>query len=319
VGSGMNLLHGFDVSAFQGTSVPRADFIFVKAVEGAHYTSSKFDAQWADAKRKGMLRGAYCFARPEESPGASQADRLLAKAKAVPGEMLCLDLEASDLNQTNTNAWAKAFGDRLHAKAPGVTTVLYMGRGYASNNTGRDLSKYFDYWWMPQYPSTARTSTWPTSFHPAVPSPNNTGWPRPHIWQWTDNFNGLDASVSWLTLDQLAHGGHQPAPQPQEETMPYGGLLQPGKGTKANVSFPHGSMKAIGLVYDNPTPAQVRVAFHHKAGSGEVYTLKVGGPASTTDSWPHKTVQAFKTPADGDWVSLTRLDDGKDPVGWDMS
>jgi hypothetical protein len=232
------VLRGFDVSAFQGTSVPVAHFIFIKAVEGRDYTSSKFDAQWADAKRKGMLRGAYCFARPEESPGASQADRLIAKARAVPGEMLCLDLEASDLNQAATNAWARAFGDRLREKAPGVTTVLYMGRGYASNNTGRDLSQHFDFWWMPQYPSSRSTTTWPTSFSPAVPSPNTTGWAKPHIWQWTSNFNGLDANISPLTLDQLAAGG-----QPLEDDMAQvsslgaGGTLSVPAGGHADVKW----------------------------------------------------------------------------------
>lgn len=315
----MNLLHGFDVSAYQGDTVPAADFMFVKATEGKSYTSSKFAAQWASAKTRAKVRGAYHFARPETSSGTSQADRLLARANAIPGEMLCLDLEASDLNQAQTNAWARAFGDRLREKTPGVTTVLYMGSGYATSGTGRDLADHFDFWWYPQYPSTARTSTWRTSFDPWLPSGLTCGWKRPHIWQWSSNFNGLDANVSWLPLDQLAHGGHQPQPSPLEDDMPYGGQLPAGKGTKVNISFPHGAEKAIGLVYDSPSPAQVRVAFHHKKGGGEVYTLKVGGPASTTDAWPRKTVQAFKTPTDGDWVSLTRLDDGKDPVGWDMS
>lgn len=200
------MLHGFDVSAFQGTSVPRADFIFIKATEGSGYASSRFHAQWADAKRKGMLRGAYHFARPERSSAASQADRLLARADAVPGEMLCLDLEASELNQSRTNAWARAFGDRLREKAPDVTTVVYLGSGYASSNTGRDLADHFDFWWYPQYPTSEKTSTWRRTFDPWLPSRITTGWERPHIWQWTDDFNGLDASVSWLDRDRLATG-----------------------------------------------------------------------------------------------------------------
>ena len=203
------MLHGFDVSAYQGDAVPAADFVFVKATEGSSYASSRFAAQWASAKTRAKVRGAYHFARPEESGGAAQADRLLARAKAVPGEMLCLDLEASKLGQAATNAWAKAFGDRLRERAPGVTTVLYMGSGYATNGTGRGLAEHFDYWWYPQYPSTARTSTWHAKFLPWLPPGLTCGWRRPHIWQFTDNFNGLDASVSTLTLDQLAGGGQQ--------------------------------------------------------------------------------------------------------------
>lgn len=335
------MIHGFDVSAYQGASIPTCDFAFVKATEGASYSSSKFAAQWASARSKAAVRGAYHFARPEQSSAASQADRLIASARAVPGELLCLDLEASGLSQAYTNAWARAFGDRLRERAPGVRTVLYLGSGYAANNTGRDLNQHFDLWWYPQYPSAyqlaledvetlrianrtavtstrspiaARASLWPPTFSPWLPPGLTTGWKAPHLWQFTDNLNGLDASVSPLTLDQLAAGGHQ------EDTMPYGGQLQPGAGTRANISFPRGSMSAIGLVYDSTEVAEVRVAVHHQSkGGGEVYTLNVGGPASDKDSWPSKTVQKFKTPTDADWVSLTRVDGGDQPVGWDMS
>src|SRR6266403_2587567 len=123
------MLHGFDISGFQGTTAPTADFVFVKATEGSSYTNAKFAAQWASAKTHAKVRGAYHFARPEASSGASQADRLLAVAKVKAGEMLCLDLEVSQLSQSATNSWAKAFGDRLRQKAPGVTTVVYMGSG----------------------------------------------------------------------------------------------------------------------------------------------------------------------------------------------
>jgi GH25 family lysozyme M1 (1,4-beta-N-acetylmuramidase) len=228
------MIHGFDVSAFQDNSVPRADFIFIKATEGRSYKSSKFAAQWADAKRHGMLRGAYHFARPEDSSASAQADRLIDAAEAEPGELLCLDVEASDLSQGKTNAWVKDFGDRLRAKAPGVTTVVYLGGRYASSRTGKGLSEHFDFWWYPQYPRSFlravraaavlrrrhprsaeaprrvpvghKTSKWPSSFSPRLPSGLTTGWRRPHIWQFTDDFDGLDANISALSRDRLAGG-----------------------------------------------------------------------------------------------------------------
>lgn len=243
----MALLHGFDESAFQGNAVPAADFAFIKATEGSGYTSSKFGAQWTSAKTRAKHRGAYCFARPEQSSAISQAARFLDVVQPSPGESVWLDLEASKLNQSATNAWARAWGDYVRDQAPGITSGVYLGRGYASNGTGRDLSQHFSYWWYAQYPSkyllrrfrhlamrargihprsadaprrvpiARATSLWPPEFTPALPSGITTGWPRPHIWQFTDNFGGLDASVSWLTLDQLAGGGH---PQPQEDDVP---------------------------------------------------------------------------------------------------
>ncbi len=203
------MLHGFDVSAYQGDTVPAADFVFVKATEGSSYTSSRFAAQWKSAKTRARHRGAYHFARPEVSPAASQAARFLSVVRPVPGESVWLDLESSGLSQTKTNAWAKAWGDYMRAHARGVTSGVYMGSGYASNGTGKDLDEHFDFWWYPQYPSTARTSTWHAKFSPWLPPGLTCGWRWPHIWQFTDNFNGLDASVSTLILDQLAGGGQQ--------------------------------------------------------------------------------------------------------------
>jgi Lyzozyme M1 (1,4-beta-N-acetylmuramidase) len=213
----MSLLHGFDVSAFQGGTVPSADFVFVKATEGSSYTSSKFAAQWASAKTRAKVRGAYHFARPEESSGASQADRFLSVVKPGPRDVLILDLEASKLSQAETNAFARDFADRCKAKAPDNTRVIYMGGGYASNGTGRGLNQHFSFWWYPQYPSTAATSTWRTSFAPWLPSGLTCGWSKPHIWQWTDNFNGLDANISTIALDELRGSKPTPTPTPTPE------------------------------------------------------------------------------------------------------
>jgi hypothetical protein len=335
------MIHGFDVSAYQGTSVPSADFIVVKATEGDGYTSSRFAAQWADAKRKGMVRGAYHFARPEESSGAAQADRLIATAKAVPGELLCLDLETSELNQARTNSWARAFGDRLRARAPGVTTVVYMGSAYASSGTGRGLADHFDLWWYPQYPSTGSTRSWPARFSPWLPGGITTGWDRPHIWQWTDNFAGAyDADISWLTRQQLAGSGRQ------EEDMPYGGQVPsrnnvPNRYAVCEFSFPTEFANAVGLVtdhtYENPDagyaaqpPAQVRVTAHRKGRGGEVLmdpttTSPTYGTEVITvgsddgEGWPDKVVVRVQDPANIDYVTVVRLDDGDRPVGVDMS
>src|SRR5690242_9909419 len=101
----MSLLHGVDVSAYQGATVPVMDFVIVKATEGKSYTSSRFAAQWASAKARARHRGAYHFARPEESSAASQAARFLSVVKPVPGESVWLDLEASKLSQAQTNTW----------------------------------------------------------------------------------------------------------------------------------------------------------------------------------------------------------------------
>jgi len=70
---------GIDVSHWQGTinwnSVKSAGytFAFIKATEGTSYTSDTFSAQYTGAYNAGIIRGAYHFATPDTSSGATQA------------------------------------------------------------------------------------------------------------------------------------------------------------------------------------------------------------------------------------------------------
>lgn len=326
------MLRGIDISAWQGgvdlaTVAKRygLDFVGIKATEGASSSDRYFSQNWAHAKTAGLTRIAYHFARPEESSANNQADRLLSSvADAGPGDLLCLDLEASKLSQNATNAWACLFGDRLRQRAPHVRIVVYLGSGYASNGTGRGLADHFDLWWYPQYPSIASTTSWPSNFTPWLPSVVTTGWAKPHIWQWSDKFAGtFDANISTLTIDQLAGGGGH-----KEEDMPFAGQIPAGKGQQVNISFPHGSMKAAGFVCDNslelpdviktePQP-QIRYAFHRAGGSWQTGTIKVGSKDGGVDHSP-KIVISLTNASDVDYASFVRLDDGTRSVGWDMS
>ncbi|GAA4515520.1 hypothetical protein GCM10023191_085420 [Actinoallomurus oryzae] len=320
----MSLLHLYDVSAYQGTTVPAADAVFVKATEGSSYTSSKFHAQYAGAKQRARHRGAYHFARPEASSARSQADRFLDVVRPVAGESLWLDLEASDLNQAKTHAWAVAWADRIRDQAPGITYGIYMGGGYATNNTGRGLAAEYPFWWYPQYPTSKATSTWPTTFAPWLPSGLTCGWSRPHIWQFSSAFKGeYDASVSTLTIDQLAGGG-----RPSTEVDVYGGIPPLKVGERYTRTCPKGSLNIWGIAYDSTNTLTYRIAAHSNKGGGEVKDeLVVGGPNSASDAWPKK--QTWKTSlTDVDWFSIELIaGDPSQPdangrivqPGWDAS
>lgn len=231
------MLHLLDVSGFQpvGFTPPAGtDGLWVKATEGSRFTSGEFPTQMAAARKNTALPGAYHFARPEESSGASQADRFLAVARPLPTDLLWLDLEASMLSQSVTNLWAIEFAKRIRLKAPRNKLGLYMGAGYAANGTGKGLNKFFDLWWYPQYPSVFQlnlegeefwrmmnrshrtpdripiatsSSLWPGSYSPWLPSGLTCGWTHPHFWQFTDNHNKIDASISELTIEQVLNWG----------------------------------------------------------------------------------------------------------------
>lgn len=317
------MLRGFDISAYQGTTAPSgADFIIVKATEGASYTNGKYAAQIASARTKAKVVGAYHFARPEESSGASQADRFLAAAKPGPRDLLCLDLEASKLSQAKTNAWAIAFAARLKDLASGNTRILYMGSGYASSGTGRDLSEHFSFWWFPQYPSTARTSTWPSAMTPWLPSGLTCGWQQPHIWQFTDNFGGLDASVTALTLDQLAGGGQ---PIPQEDTDMAQRDVRDGLGQRSGLIL---TPKSGGYTYfeafaDNTlddgkqvkpfAPVTIRVAIEKSDGHWQTVSNLVVGRGTKDTTQPRARIKLDDKNSVA--VSVTRVTgDGTEPI-----
>lgn len=125
------------------------------------------------------------------------------------------------------------------------------------------------------------------------------------------------SDVLWH-IELLGVGAATPKPPEEDLYTDDGELL--ADHPKVNKSFPHGQVHAIGLARDEPTVANVRVAFHYKGGHGEIYDLKVGGPRSKDDAWPAKTVQSFKKAADGDWVSIAWTNPGAGgSVGWDVS
>lgn len=221
----MNLSRGLDISHHQGNvSWARLKtecgltWGACKATEGTGFLDDQFARNWPAMKAAGLTRIAYHFARPEKSSADRQVDYFLSVVRPAAGDVLCLDLEASNLTQAQTNTWAKRFGDLLRKHAPQCATVAYLG-GYAGNGSGANLSQHFDYWWFPRYrtmqPVTA--AQWPQTFSPRIPA-NTTGWAAPHIWQWAASLvtseGQVDANVSTLTATQLRTGPRATTPKP---------------------------------------------------------------------------------------------------------
>lgn len=202
------MIRGIDVSHYQGTvnwanlaATHRLSFGAAKCTEGMTFEDSQFERNWRGMKAAGLRRIAYHYASPGTSSARAQAARFVALVDPQPGDGLCLDLEKSNLNMAQSNAWMQAFGDALRDLAPQAVTFAYLG-GYSKNGTGRDANAHFDRWWYPRYASMNRTTSWETEFSPRLDT-NTTGWQSPHIWQWTPNLAGMDANVSPLTVNQL--------------------------------------------------------------------------------------------------------------------
>ncbi|MED7927973.1 GH25 family lysozyme [Nonomuraea sp. LP-02] len=126
-------------------------FAFVQLTEGTNVRNPIFDAQFGGAASASLYRGAYHFAQPHESDGATQADFFLqnggdwiADGRTLPGVLdvednpyrdkngknSCYDLSAKDMV-----AWLKAFTKRYKQRT-GLQAIIYTTTSWWRTCTG---------------------------------------------------------------------------------------------------------------------------------------------------------------------------------------
>jgi GH25 family lysozyme M1 (1,4-beta-N-acetylmuramidase) len=178
---------GMDVSSHQGevdwakSWSDGARFAYVKATEGVEYENPKFAQQYNGAYDVGMIRGAYHFALPDRSDGATQANFFVdhggawsADGRTLPG---ALDLEYNPygdtcygLDMAAMTAWVKGFNDQMLART-GRFPTIYTSTSWWNRCVGGSV--HFgdtNPLWVAQYNDTLD----------ALP----VGWEFQTIWQW---------------------------------------------------------------------------------------------------------------------------------------
>ncbi|MEV0972970.1 glycoside hydrolase family 25 protein [Microtetraspora glauca] len=190
-GKASPLIYGEDVSGHEPThdwSSSPAHFGIVKATEGLTWRDDSFARHWRELGKKGIVRGAYHFARTYNDPIA-EADHFLSVVNAQPskpGDLLVLDLETSDgLSVSHVNNWAKTWLAYVKKKT-GATPLIYTGWNFAETY-GRGLSEYP--LWVAHYSKAKGEVTPPAD------------WKSWAIHQYTET--PIDQNVSALTADQL--------------------------------------------------------------------------------------------------------------------
>jgi GH25 family lysozyme M1 (1,4-beta-N-acetylmuramidase) len=181
---------GMDVSSYQGnvdwsTAYKNgARFAYIKATEGTYYTNSYFAQQYNGSYGVGMIRGAYHFANPADSSGATQAQYFVAHGggwsadgKTLPG---ALDIEwdpyGSDcygLSQSAMVSWINDFATTYHS----LTTrwpVIYTATSWWSECTGT-LANFSstDPLWVARYSTSVGSLPYP--------------WTVYSFWQYADS------------------------------------------------------------------------------------------------------------------------------------
>jgi lysozyme len=185
---------GIDVSYYQETidwyRVQRAGirFAFIRVSDGATLHDTMFDVNWAEARRVGIVRGAYQFFRPEQSVIA-QADLMIAAMRHRHGDDLppVLDVEVDGglspkLVAARAHDWVERVRDRL-----GVEPIVYTG-----NDLWRDVGAGplgNQPLWLAHY----------TANCPMIPAP----WTAWTFWQHTDH-GSVPGIVGNVDLDLFA-------------------------------------------------------------------------------------------------------------------
>jgi GH25 family lysozyme M1 (1,4-beta-N-acetylmuramidase) len=160
---------GIDVSHYQGainwTSVRNAgiQWAYIKATEGTTYKDPQFNANYVNAYNAGVIRGAYHFARPSSSSGATQANYLASNGGAwsADGRTLpaAIDLEAgcSGLSQAAMRNWIADFLNTYRART-GRYAAIYTTTSWWTTCTGN----YSGFWanhplWIARWASAPGT------------------------------------------------------------------------------------------------------------------------------------------------------------------
>ncbi|WP_078911339.1 lysozyme [Streptomyces sp. NRRL WC-3742] len=203
---------GLDVSSYQGSvnwgsvAANGARFAYVKATEGTGYTNPSFAQQYNGSYNSGLIRGAYHFALPNSSSGATQANYFVshgggwsADGKTLPP---ALDIEYNPygatcygLSQSAMVSWIRSFSDTVHSRT-GRYPTIYTTTNWWSQCTGN----YGGFGatnplWVARYSTSAGTL------------PN--GWGYYTFWQYADSgtfpgdqdvFNGAADRLQALAL-----------------------------------------------------------------------------------------------------------------------
>ena len=212
---------GIDVSHHQGTVdwaqayKNGARFGYIKATQSwptSVFKDPKFNTNYAASRSAGMIRGAYHFAMPAHSTGATQAKEFLANGggwtadgKTMPP---LLDIEWNPysakaypqgkgdscygLSPAQMVNWIKSFGNTIKAST-GRLPMIYTAQSWWDQCTGD--SEAFKYWPL-------HVSVFPTSDTSAKnPRELPEGWKTFNVWQYSSNSNlignskNVDANV----------------------------------------------------------------------------------------------------------------------------
>lgn len=151
---------GLDVSEYQGKieweKVKYAEgnypleFVLIRATAGKNRVDRKFKRNWAAAKNKKIIRGAYHYYRPNEN-SLEQALLFIKTVQLRPGDFPpVLDIEKLPRNQSLDNLilGLKRWLDKVESYY-GVKPIIYSGDSYYTDFLEKEFKGYA--FWIANY------------------------------------------------------------------------------------------------------------------------------------------------------------------------
>jgi GH25 family lysozyme M1 (1,4-beta-N-acetylmuramidase) len=221
-------IQGVDVSVYQGNfdwAAAHVTFGYARISDGTGYIDPTFDANWANMKAAGVLRGAYQFFEPGENVVA-EANLMVSKVGHLqPGDMPPM----IDVEVTGGQSGAAIGADVLRwlqivQAGTGRQPIIYTGSYFWQDNVG-DTG-------LGGYP------VWIAAYGPACPS-LPPGWNVWSIWQYSDGGGSLDHDVWNGDLAGIKRfAGISDGPPTAIPPEPTGcGTIEPGQGLSRGHSF----------------------------------------------------------------------------------
>jgi GH25 family lysozyme M1 (1,4-beta-N-acetylmuramidase) len=225
-------VRGLDVSGWQTltranwTTIYKngARFAYVKATESTDYTSSQFSEQYGDSYAAGLMHGAYHFATPNTSSGATQASYFVAHGGgwSADGRTLppLLDIEYNPygatcygLSQSAMVSWISSFSSRMRSLT-GRYPAIYSTTDWWTQCTGNSRAFSSNPLFIARYTTSSSPGTLPAS------------WSKYTFWQWADSgvFPGDQDVFNGSTTQLAKFARTDPAPGANVDTT----KLKPG-------------------------------------------------------------------------------------------
>ena len=188
-------VHGIDVSRYQErvdwervknmqVDDVRISFAFIKATEGSWIEDSWFDYNWSNARKQGIIRGAYHYFLPDVSP-KMQAIHFTRVVKLRSGDLPPVaDVEeARGMSKAQVRKSTRDFLLAMERNF-GVKPIVYTNRDFYKNYFA-EMAEFKPYCF------------WIAHYHVAdLDMPDDSKW---HFWQHSDRgtVNGINERVDF--------------------------------------------------------------------------------------------------------------------------